>query len=610
VVPAQVKPPLHGLLEHGAARAILVDDRDSIIKLVGVNWYGAESSDLVPGGLDKQSATAIAQEIKRMHFNSVRLPFSNYLVECNPIVSRALVSQLKPTGQLHALEVYDQVVAALASEGLMVILDDHSSDPTWSPDPNDALWFNGSYSSDQWIRDWVAMAHRYRGVPAVIGADLRNEPTGDARWGGGTDLDWRQAAERAGNALLSASGNPNLLVMVEGIGLGVDLSGAERAPICLQPGQSSAYSAADHCPPATATSSLVYSAHDYTQSQDADVNKDYTKLTNRLGNVEGWNAAAAAAPLWIGEFGTCNTSSKCVRADANSAPAEPCANANTAGPVGTWFANFTDYVAQHNLSWAYWPLNGTQSSGGPATTRDRLNPDCYGLLDTNWDAPAPMAADLLCALRSMINPSAATYPADGCAQATASPPVPSTGGASAATSPTVMKKFEPWGPVGANGGYAPSPGLIVADGGNATCDSGSTDDPGSASAVRCLPPGNGTPCFIYTGAGDPSNPLLCSTDPTSNHVTEVRPTGEGVPVGMLNSDDPTQSPWFLILADGRKCSFQGYRTNTNVLSYYCGGTVSATLPDRSNPTWTVQEGTNQAKPTRSTPRIAVLTAYR
>jgi endoglucanase len=436
--PAQIQLPLHAEQQPGSTNPVLVDGRGHSVKLVGVNWYGAESPDLVPGGLDKQPATSIAHEIKQLHFNSVRLPFSDYIVECNPVVAPALIQALKPPHQLRALEVYDQVVAALAKEGLMVVLDNHSSDPTWSPDQNDALWHANGYSTDQWIRDWIAMAQRYRGVPSVIGADLRNEPNDPAEWGTGPpESDWRQAAERAGNAVLSSSGNPNLLVMVEGIKLGIDLAGVSHDPICLQPGQTTAYSGINRCPPGTASNSLVYAPHDYTQSQPADVNSDPTRLTERLDNEDGWSSAAALAPVWIGEFGTCNTTPRCVRANANSAPPEECANTTNSGPVGTWFANFTEYVAQRDYSWAYWSLNGTQSTGGPTSPqRDRSQTECYGLLDRSWAAPPPSAAELICALQSMINPSAATYPADGCAKGTAPPSVPQTGGATTSTVPT------------------------------------------------------------------------------------------------------------------------------------------------------------------------------
>jgi hypothetical protein len=199
-------------------------------------------------------------------------------------------------------------------------------------------------------------------------------------------------------------------------------------------------------------------------------------------------------------------------------------------------------------------------------------------------------------------PKASVTPAPSLSPTTTAPAVPGT----------VVKTFEPWVAVGQNGSSAPAPGLVVTNDGTATCDSGSADDPGSALAVRCLPPGNGTPCFINnTGGGDPSSPLLCSNDPTSKQVIKVTPGGpNGIPIATLNRSDPSKPTWFLILADGRKCNFLGYGTNTNVLSYECGGNVGATVPDRSQPTWTVQEGKFQLNPIPSSTRVAVVTAYR
>ena len=176
---------------------------------------------------------------------------------------------------------------------------------------------------------------------------------------------------------------------------------------------------------------------------------------------------------------------------------------------------------------------------------------------------------------------------------------------------TVVKTFEPWIAVGSVGNAAPAPGLLVTNGGNASCDSGSNDDPGSAFAVRCSPPGNGTPCFINdTGGGDPGSPVLCSADPTSKQVIEVTPAGpNGIPIGTLNQANLRSPAWFLLLADGKKCHLLGYGTNTNVPSYDCGGGTGTTVPDRSQPTWTVQEGQFQVNPTPSANRVAVVTAY-
>ena len=58
----------------------IVDAKRRRVKLVGVNWYGAEGRDEVVGGLDHQPLERIAACIAAMGFTSVRLPFSNALV--------------------------------------------------------------------------------------------------------------------------------------------------------------------------------------------------------------------------------------------------------------------------------------------------------------------------------------------------------------------------------------------------------------------------------------------------------------------------------------------------------------------------------------------------
>src|SRR5260370_728575 len=68
----------------------------------------------------------------------------------------------------------------------------------------------------RWISDWKMLANHYKDNPLVIGADLHNEPGAPACWGcGQPTLDWRMAAQRAGNAILAV--NPNWLIFVEGV---------------------------------------------------------------------------------------------------------------------------------------------------------------------------------------------------------------------------------------------------------------------------------------------------------------------------------------------------------------------------------------------------------
>ena len=122
----------------------------------------------------------------------------------------------------------------------------------------EGLWHTEKYSEEMFFYHWFVMASRYLDNPMVIGADLRNELRGyidtetnetvPATWGFGLhETDWKVAAEEAGRTVLEA--NPNMLVIVEGIASGGDLTAATAAPVLL-PYQER----------------LVYSAHMYTNS--------------------------------------------------------------------------------------------------------------------------------------------------------------------------------------------------------------------------------------------------------------------------------------------------------------------------------------------------------
>jgi endoglucanase len=66
-----------------------------------------------------------------MEFNGVRLPWSNQMWEINPVVPASLVAANPQFVGEHARTVFQQVVADLASAGLMVVLDNHTSDAEW-----------------------------------------------------------------------------------------------------------------------------------------------------------------------------------------------------------------------------------------------------------------------------------------------------------------------------------------------------------------------------------------------------------------------------------------------------------------------------------------------
>jgi endoglucanase len=342
-----------------------VDDTGRRVRLVAVNWYGAESEDFAVGGLHLQPLDTIAERIRAMGFNAVRLPWSNELVERNPVVPERSLAANPDLGGRHGLEVLDAVVAALTRRGLLVVLDNHNSDAEWccGRDGNE-LWYNDRYPEDRWIADWKAIVARYRHDPGVVGADLRNEPRGPATWGGSPETDWHAAAERGGNAVLDV--NPDLLIFVEGVSWAADLSGADTLPVVLDvPGR------------------VVYEAHDYAWFEPHTSYEAWVdEITPRWGYLV---TGPRPRPLWLGEFGTCYARPDCVYSDDPEA-------------YGSWFGYLVRYIDTHEVDWAWWPVNGTQSTGAG---RAFGSVEGYGVLDSTWSGPSHER--LLGALRPIMD---------------------------------------------------------------------------------------------------------------------------------------------------------------------------------------------------------------
>jgi endoglucanase len=355
--------PLH------TAGPFIVDSNGTRVHLNGVNWYGAESTDFVVAGLQAATLPSIVGEIKSLGFNVVRLPWSNQLYESNPVVGNyALAANPSMEGE-NALTVLDQVIAALTSAGIMVILDNHNSNAEWccSTTDGNSLWYNAQYPQANWIADWQGMAARYQSNPLVIGADLRNEPRSPATWGGAAADDWHAAAELGGNAVLGV--NPNLLVFVEGVNYALDLSGAASLPVQLNVGNQ-----------------LVYEAHDYSfDYSGTNALNGYSSYTSQVNARWGYLVTGSnPQPLWVGEFGTCNTASTCVNS-----------NAQTDG--GYWFNAATAFMREYGIDWTYWAVNGTESTGSGRTYGAA---ETYGVLNTSWNGSAN--SQLTAALQAMM----------------------------------------------------------------------------------------------------------------------------------------------------------------------------------------------------------------
>jgi endoglucanase len=345
-----VQPPLHTRGHQ------IVDAAGHSVRLTSVNWYGFDQKEFVVGGLDHAPLATIVSEIVALGVNSVRLPWANETLEHNPVVVDYAVKANPQFKGKRAMEIMDAVVAALAKAHLMVILDNHMSRADWccSEKDGNGLWFNTEYPESNWLADWRTIVGRYQHERWVIGADLRNELRSGAAWGGtNPKLDWHAAAERGGNAVLAV--NPRLLIMVEGPDYSTNFAGFDKLPVRLKVADRLVYSPHAYAPP------------DHVFSNYEELKQVYDARAGFLLHTE------PAVPLWVGEFGTCQT----LNCGANS----------------DWFRLFVRYLKENDLAWSYWAVNGTQSSG---EGRKYDTVETFGLLSPDYrQVGAPKVVELL-----------------------------------------------------------------------------------------------------------------------------------------------------------------------------------------------------------------------
>ncbi len=272
----------------------ILDANNQPVRIAGINWFGMETANYAPHGLWARNYKDMLNQIQSLGYNTLRLPYSNQLFDAGS-TPNGIDFNLNPDLQgLTGLQIMDKIIGYASQIGLRIILDRHRPDSG----SQSALWYTSAYPESRWISDWQMLAQRYAGNPMVIGADLHNEPHSPACWGcGDPNTDWRLAAERAGNAILSI--NPNWLIFVEGTDCvngdcywwGGNLEGVAAFPVQLN-----------------VPNRLVYSAHDYPASV---FNQPWFSDPNYPNNLPGvWDThwgyliKQHIAPVWLGEFGT------------------------------------------------------------------------------------------------------------------------------------------------------------------------------------------------------------------------------------------------------------------------------------------------------------------
>lgn len=330
----------------------IVDQHGKRFKLHSVNWYGASDELFVPGGLDAQHRNVIAQTIKKLGFNSVRLPYADELVTKNPVIESHLVAANPDLAGLKALDVFEAAVSALTDTGLAVIINNHITSATWccGANPCDSGWSNDhlgslcrvAQSEEDWINNWDTVMERFVHNPYVIGADLRNEVRG--LWGTMPWSKWASAAERCGNRLLEMKSD--WLIIVEGTESANDVSGAAKRPVQLN-----------------VTNKVVYSAHVYKWSGWGSMGgrfgqRTYYSFVETMHHNWAYLLKQDIAPVWVAEVG---------------APKHPSVASHR------YWSNLWRLLKSLDADFGYWAIN-------PRTAKDNAT-ESYSIIEDDWITP-------------------------------------------------------------------------------------------------------------------------------------------------------------------------------------------------------------------------------
>jgi endoglucanase len=293
----------------------IVDATGAPVRLTGLNWFGMETDNKTFHGLwASVSWRSMMDHMAQLGYNTIRVPYSDDDFKSGAQATSINTATNPDLIGLTPLQILDKVVDYAGQKGMRIFLDRHR--PTTAGQT--ALWYTSAVPESTWIANLQMLATHYKGNSTVVGIDLHNEPHADgtepnstgACWGcGDTARDWRLAAERGGNAVLSA--NPDLLVIVEGVSCpsggnanvwdnipdepggwwGGNLSKAGTYPVRLN-----------------RAGKLVYSAHEYGISVYHQPWFDDASFPNNLpaiwDSMWGYLDKQNIAPVLVGEFGS------------------------------------------------------------------------------------------------------------------------------------------------------------------------------------------------------------------------------------------------------------------------------------------------------------------
>ncbi|AES77604.2 hydrolyzing O-glycosyl compounds hydrolase [Medicago truncatula] len=317
----------------------IIDETGKRVKLHCVNW-SSHLNAMVAEGLEIKPLKDLIAQLKELGFDCVRYTwathmftrYSNYKVgenldKLNLTSSRLGIGNFNPSLEnITVVEAFDFVIDEFGKQGMMVLVDNHVSDPKWCCHNKDGNGFFGDQYSDpkEWLQGLSNVANRVKGKSQVVAVGLRNELRGP-----GQNIDnWQKYMSQGATTVHKE--NPNVLVFVSGFNYDTDLSFLKTNPLNTSIGDK-----------------LVYEVHSYAWSTGSPKDWIVKPLNQKCANVmNGLNDRAGFLmsgsnpnPLVMSEFGLDMTDMD----DKNQ----------------RFLSCMLAYLAGVDLDWALWTAQGS-----------------------------------------------------------------------------------------------------------------------------------------------------------------------------------------------------------------------------------------------------------
>lgn len=221
---------------HVNENAEIVDMYGNPVWLTGCNWFGYNVGSQVFDGVWSQNMHDMLNQIADHGFNLLRVPMSTQILlqwkngepdPATPKVNEYANPELTLEGVeggtiMYSFDIWNKAVEWCRENGIKIMMDVHCA-TTNAAGHNVSLWYDDTYSTEDWIEALAWFADYYKDDDTILAIDLKNEPHGTAdtpnlmaKWDNSTDpTNWKYAAETAAAAVLDK--NPELLIMVEGV---------------------------------------------------------------------------------------------------------------------------------------------------------------------------------------------------------------------------------------------------------------------------------------------------------------------------------------------------------------------------------------------------------